>query len=99
MVMFVLRALAAVSMVAFLSATAVGCGSGLSKEDADIRCDQEKAALGFSDAVYKSCEDCFMKCGDECVRMATSPISYECGDTSSTDTGSNTTTDTSTSTM
>lgn len=90
--MVVLRALAAVSAVAFLSAMAAGCGSGLSKEDADVRCDQEKAALGFSDAVYQNCEDCFMKCGDECVRNATSPISYACSDDSSSDTTSTDTT-------
>lgn len=78
--MVVLRALAAVSMVAFLSAMAVGCGSGLSKEEADIRCDQDKTALGFSDAVYAECEDCYMKCGDTCIRKATNPISYECAD-------------------
>ncbi len=95
--MVVLRALAAVSAVVFLSAMAAGCGTGLSKEDADVRCDQEKAALGISDDVYKSCEECFMKCGDECVRKATSPISYECGDASSAAT--DTSTDTSTSTQ
>lgn len=90
--MVLLRALAAVSAVAFLSVTAVGCGSGLSKEDADIRCDQEKAALGFSDAVYAQCEDCYEKCGDSCVRHATSPITYACDDGSSTaDTSTSTT--------
>lgn len=85
--MVLFRALAAMSAAAICMATAWGCGSGLSKDDADLRCDQEKAALAFSDEVYAQCESCFMDCGDECVRNATSPISYTCGDSStSTDT-------------
>lgn len=92
--MVLLRALAAVSAMTFLSAMA-GCSSGLSKEDADTRCDQEKASLGafFDDKVYANCEACFEQCGDTCVRHATSPISYSCDDGSST-----TSTSTSTST-
>lgn len=78
--MVLLRALAAVSMVAFVSLSAAGCSSGLSKEEADVRCDQDKAALSanYNDDVYKQCEACYMECGDNCVRQATSPITYQC---------------------
>ncbi|MFT3767211.1 MAG: hypothetical protein QM820_17070 [Minicystis sp.] len=86
--MVLLRALAAVSAVAFMSAMAAGCGAGLSKEDADIRCDQDKASLGFTDTVYAQCEACYMECGDDCIRYATTPISYGCGDSSSTSSSS-----------
>jgi hypothetical protein len=82
--MVLLRALAAVSAVAWISAVAVGCGGGLSKEDADVRCDQEKAALTacFDDKVYAACEACFEKCGDSCIRGGTCPSTYACpGDT------------------
>lgn len=91
--MVVLRAWAAVSAVAFFAAMAAGCGSGLSKEEADIRCDQDKAALGFSETVYTQCEECYMQCGDECVRNSSTPISYACSDGAPSSTS--TTTDTS----
>jgi len=72
--------LAAVAAAAFLSVIAGGCGAGLSKADADLRCDQENTSLSsfFNDKVYASCESCYMACGDTCVRKATSPISYSC---------------------
>lgn len=74
------RGLAVLSAAASLSVLAVGCGAGLSKADADLRCDQEKVALSsfFDDKVYASCEACYEACGDNCVRKATSPISYSC---------------------
>jgi Na+-translocating ferredoxin:NAD+ oxidoreductase RNF subunit RnfB len=94
--MVVLRGLAAMSAVALFSAMVLGCGAGLSKEEADLRCDQEKAALSsfFPDSAYASCEACFEKCGDDCVRLATSPISYSCdtGSTSSSSSSSSSTT-------
>jgi len=82
--MVLLRALAAVSAVAWISAMAVGCGGGLSKADADGRCDEQKLALSacFNDNVYASCESCFEKCGDSCILQGTCPAAYACpGDT------------------
>ncbi|APR85328.1 Hypothetical protein A7982_10677 [Minicystis rosea] len=76
------------SAVAILSVTAAGCGAGLSKEDADVRCDQDKSALGFDDKVYANCEECRMTCGDDCVLKATTPISYACPDDSASTTSS-----------
>jgi len=72
------RGMAAVAAAAFLAV--VGCSAGLSKADADARCDQEKAGLAdfFNDKVYAACESCYETCGDSCVRNATSPISYVC---------------------
>ena len=59
--MVLVRSWVGVSAVVLLSALGLGCGAGLSKEDADTRCDQEKASLGafFDDKVYASCETCF----------------------------------------
>jgi hypothetical protein len=67
---------------------AAGCG-GLSKEDADVRCDQDKQALSalFDDSVYQACEKCFMDCGDSCVRLSTTPLTYTCDPPASTGTG------------
>lgn len=92
--MILLRAMAAVAALGFMSVVAAGCGSGLSLEDATIRCDADKIALGafFNDAVSKNCTSCFQECGDECVRKSTSPISYACADTSATSTTSTGTT-------
>lgn len=92
--MVVLRALAAATAAAFLSAAAFGCSSGLSKEDADIRCDQDKVALGavMTDEAYAQCESCYMECGDSCVRHSTTPISYSCEEASGSGGSSTTTT-------
>lgn len=90
----IVRALAAVSAVMFLSAAVFGCSSGLSKEDADVRCDQDKASLGslFGTKTYEECEACYMECGDSCKREDSSPITYACADDSGSG-GSATTTD------
>ena len=99
--MVLMRGLAAMSAAVVLSVLAFGCSSGLSQTDADARCDSEKAVLAdfFNDAVYASCEACYEKCVDDCVRHATSPISYVCPDDGSGGAGgTSTTTTTSTTT-
>jgi hypothetical protein len=81
--MVFMRGLAALSAVALISALAAGCG-GLSKDDADVRCNQEQMAKGscFDDTVYAACEDCYMRCGNDCVPQGTCPSTYLCpGDT------------------
>jgi Na+-translocating ferredoxin:NAD+ oxidoreductase RNF subunit RnfB len=87
------RGVAALAAATFLSV--IGCSAGLSKADADARCDQEKAGLAdfFNDKVYAACESCYEACGDNCVRNATSPISYVCpGDITGTGGSSSTST-------
>lgn len=98
--MVLFRALAAVSLVAFASVAAVGCSSGLSTEDAKVRCDQDKQALSaqFNDSVYAQCQACYEECGDDCVRTASSPVSYACVDGSTSGTGGTATTTTTTAT-
>jgi hypothetical protein len=82
-----------VGIAAFLmitAAAALGCGSGLSVEDATIRCDQEKAAKAqfVTSAAYAQCIACYQECGDDCLIAATAPSSYSCpGESSSTGTG------------
>ncbi len=77
----VMRGLAAVAAVAFVAVLSAGCG-GLGKDDADLRCNQEKAAKAacFDDTVYAACEDCYMRCGDQCIPQATCPETYLCPD-------------------
>ncbi len=77
-----------VGIAAFLmitAAAALGCGSGLSLEDATIRCDQEKAAKSqfVTSAAYAQCLTCYQECGNDCVIAATAPSSYSCPDDSS----------------
>lgn len=71
------RSLAALIAIAALS---MGCGSGLSTEEATQRCDQERniKKMFFSEGSYTSCLGCYEECGDECVAQATSPESYAC---------------------
>jgi len=85
-----------VSFAAFLmitAATALGCGSGLSPEDAKIRCDQEKAAKAqfVTFAAYNQCLVCYEQCGDDCIIAATAPSSYSCPDDSSSSSSSTST--------
>ncbi|MEO5726629.1 MAG: hypothetical protein ABI134_08290 [Byssovorax sp.] len=72
-----------VGIAAFLmitAAAALGCGSGLSLEDATIRCDQEKVSKGslFAKGTYDECLQCYETCGDECAPVASSPPTYGC---------------------
>ena len=58
----------------------MGCGSGLSEEDARVRCDQERDSKGsfVTDEAYDECVACYEECGDECTPMATAIASYVC---------------------
>lgn len=79
--MVVLRVLVALSAVGLLVVGAASCGSGLSEEDAKVRCDQDKTAFQsacFSDTAYEGCMACFQECGDTCVRLSTCPLTYTC---------------------
>lgn len=71
------RSLAALIAIAALS---MGCGSGLSTEEATQRCDQERniKRMFFSEGSYASCLSCYEECGDDCDALATSPESYTC---------------------
>lgn len=74
------RTLSAAAVLVITSTAALGCGSGLSREDATIRCDQEKASKGslFAKTTYNECLQCYELCGDECSPVASSPPTYEC---------------------
>lgn len=63
-----------------LSAAAIGCGSGLSTEDATLRCDQERAAKTacFTDEAYAQCVSCHENCGDSCAVLESCPVQYAC---------------------
>lgn len=63
-----------------LSAAALGCGSGLSTEDAKLRCDQERDAKNacFTDEAYNQCVSCQEECGDSCAVLESCPVQYAC---------------------
>jgi hypothetical protein len=78
--MVLMRGLAAVAAVAFLLATAYGCGDGLSQSNADLRCNQEQLAKTqcFDTEVYSQCESCMERCGSECAAQNLCPEQYLC---------------------
>jgi hypothetical protein len=83
--MILVRGLAALAAVAVVVGVAFGCG-GLSQSDADIRCNQEKAAKGSCFAndpnAFTRCESCYERCGNDCQPASTCPAQYLCpGDT------------------
>lgn len=65
---------------AALAAMPLGCGSGLSTEDATLRCDQEKVGKSacVTQAAYDACIQCYEECGDECTAAAACPETYSC---------------------
>ena len=72
----------AVAVLVITSTAALGCGSGLSREDATIRCDQEKVSKGslFAKDTYNECLSCYETCGDDCAPVASSPPTYKCAE-------------------
>ena len=78
--MVFLRGWAALAAAAIVWTAAAGCSPGLSKSDADVRCNADQSALSacYSAAVFTQCESCFEQCGDSCDRLGTCPISYTC---------------------
>ena len=76
------RSVGAAAILVITSMAALGCGSGLSADDAAIRCDQEKASKGklFGTTTYRECLDCYETCGDTCTAISTSPPTYQCTD-------------------
>lgn len=82
------RSVGAAAILVITSMAVFGCGSGLSAEDAAIRCDQEKTSKGmlFGPTTYAECLSCYEECGDSCAPISTSPPTYKCADSDSTST-------------
>jgi hypothetical protein len=70
----------ALALLSTLAAAALGCGGGLSTEQATVRCDQERTAQAgcFTDEVYASCLNCYEECGDSCTILESCPLQYSC---------------------
>ena len=84
------RTIGAAAVLVITSMAAFGCSSGLSVEDATVRCDQEKTAKGslFGTETYNECLSCYEECGDDCTSVASSPPTYTCSsDSAATSTG------------
>jgi len=63
-----------------MTAAALGCGSGLSKEDATLRCDQLRTSIRacINDAAYQQCVACQEECGDRCMTLESCPLQFTC---------------------
>ena len=86
------RSFGAAVLLVITSLAVFGCSSGLSLEDATIRCDQEKTSKKefVTFAAYNECLACFQECGDTCIAVATAPATYKCPDESSSTTSGST---------
>ncbi|MFO0548062.1 MAG: hypothetical protein U0271_06725 [Polyangiaceae bacterium] len=71
--------LAASAMLAFV---VVGCTSGLSTDDAEARCDQERDARDnggcFEDTTYDECVAAYEDCGEDVNITESCPVQYVC---------------------
>jgi len=64
-----------------IAMAALGCGSGVSADDAKLRCDQAKqndGAACITDAGYAQCVSCQEECGDKCVQLESCPTQFAC---------------------
>ena len=70
----------ALALLSALPLVALGCGDGLSTDDAKLRCDQERAAKTacFTDQAYDQCVQCNEECGDKCATLESCPVQYAC---------------------
>jgi hypothetical protein len=76
------RVFAALVAVVVIAAAASGC-TGLSKSDADVRCNQEQLSKtacfdGPMGQVFAACESCYERCGNDCTPQETCPETYHC---------------------
>ena len=63
-----------------MTAMAFGCGPGISKEDADLRCNQLRTSIAacMTDAAFQQCVSCHEECGDGCATQETCPVQFTC---------------------
>lgn len=63
-----------------VTAIALGCGSGVSKEDAELRCGQLRTSIAacMNDAAYQQCVSCNEECGDRCNQLDSCPAQFAC---------------------
>ncbi len=64
----------------FLSVVALAAfGCGLSDEEVQIRCDQEKTNdMCVTDDAYQQCMSCYEECGDSCNKAESCPAQFIC---------------------
>ena len=60
-------------------AAAPACG-GLSTEESEQRCDQQREANAacVTDAAYAECVSCYEECGDDCTPLGQCPQTFTC---------------------
>jgi hypothetical protein len=63
-----------------MAAMALGCGSGISKDDAELRCGQVRTSQSVcvTDAAYQQCVTCQEECGDRCLTLESCPAQFSC---------------------
>lgn len=59
---------------------ALGCGSGVSADEAKLRCDQQRTAdtVCVDDKAYQQCLSCQEECGDQCATLDSCPAQFSC---------------------
>jgi hypothetical protein len=75
------RHLAGFAAWMMMAAAALGCGAGVSAEEAKQRCDQARKAEGLQcvpDAAYQQCRSCQEECGDGCQTAESCPVQFLC---------------------
>ena len=71
------------SLTALVALLTIGCGGGLSTEDATEECDEIRQRLTqcmSEDATFQSCVSCFEECGIDCEFSDQCPATFACTD-------------------
>ncbi len=63
-----------------VSSVTLGCGSGMTTEEATDRCSELERRLPtcFNDEVRTSCVSCYEACGTDCEQSTDCPSKFSC---------------------
>lgn len=62
-----------------LAASALGCDSGYTQDEADATCQGLVGQVDTaSSAAYDDCVACFLECGDDCAMAESNPPQFTC---------------------
>jgi hypothetical protein len=62
-----------------IAAALIGCGSGYTRSEAELRCRSlNPVGRPGSDVAYEQCVPCFEDCGDDCAIAESDPPQYSC---------------------
>ena len=74
------RQIVGVIVCATMATAALGCGSGVTVEEAKQLCDKMRndGPQCVDDAAYKQCLSCQAECGDQCLTQESCPVQFAC---------------------